>query len=248
MPKAARTGKQPLTDLTRHATRRWRIAAALAILAGVVVASIWVVRSDLFANASLERLSSLIRSWGLWAPLLSVLLMVLQALVAPVPAFLIAVANGIVFGYAGILVSFVGALAGAVAAFAIARALGSLLASMRRRRSRIEEHVRRISSGRGFVIILVARLLPFVSFDVVSYAAGLSSIPLWKFLLATLIGMAPATVIYTVAGVGARSLEMSSRAVVLVSLGILLLSFTVWLIRRLLTPPAGSRGSAHSPR
>jgi uncharacterized membrane protein YdjX (TVP38/TMEM64 family) len=40
-------------------------------------------------------------------------------------------------------------------------------------------------------IVFVSRLLPFVSFDLVSYAAGLTSLSAWRFALATLAGVLP---------------------------------------------------------
>lgn len=48
--------------------------------------------------------------------------------------------------------------------------------------------------------ILVCRLLPFVPFDPVSYAAGLTSIRFRHFFIATGIGQLPATIIYSWAG------------------------------------------------
>lgn len=41
----------------------------------------------------------------------------------------------------------------------------------------------------GFVF--VSRLLPFISFDIVSYAAGLTVLSFWRFALATLAGIVP---------------------------------------------------------
>lgn len=48
--------------------------------------------------------------------------------------------------------------------------------------------------------ILVCRLLPFVPFDPVSYAAGLTSIRFRHFFIATGIGQLPATIVYSWAG------------------------------------------------
>ena len=65
-----------------------------------------------------------ILSFGAWAPVVSGLLMILQALAAPLPAFLITFANGLAFGVLwGGLLSLVSASAAAVA-FGISRALG----------------------------------------------------------------------------------------------------------------------------
>lgn len=43
------------------------------------------------------------------------------------------------------------------------------------------------------IAVFTSRLLPFVSFDLVSYAAGLSSLHFWRFALATLFGIVPAS-------------------------------------------------------
>ncbi len=47
----------------------------------------------------------------------------------------------------------------------------------------------------GAYAVLFARLVP-----VVSYAAGLTSMRFWRFMIATIIGMAPATFIYSFFG------------------------------------------------
>ena len=56
----------------------------------------------------------------------------------------------------------------------------------------VEEH--------GAVLIFVLRLIPLVSFDAISYAAGLSSIRFRAFLLATALGMAPGTFAFVFLG------------------------------------------------
>jgi uncharacterized membrane protein YdjX (TVP38/TMEM64 family) len=52
----------------------------------------------------------------------------------------------------------------------------------------------------GKYTILVCRLLPFMSFDIVSYAAGLTSMGFWPFFLATGVGQLPATIVYSYIG------------------------------------------------
>ncbi len=52
----------------------------------------------------------------------------------------------------------------------------------------------------GAIIILVLRLIPLISFDAISYAAGLSSISFPKFLLATALGMTPGTFLFVYLG------------------------------------------------
>ncbi len=48
--------------------------------------------------------------------------------------------------------------------------------------------------------VLIARLLPFISFDLVSYGAGLTSMRFIPFFVATGIGQLPATIVYSYVG------------------------------------------------
>ncbi len=141
-----------------------------------------------------------ILSYGAWAPVVSAALLVLQALAAFVPSFLLGLANGLAFGaFWGGMLSLVSAALAASISFAIARAVG---------RVPVEAIVGRESLGRadgwferyGAYAVLVARLIPVVSFDAISYAAGLTKIGFWRFLGATTVGMAPATFVYSYLG------------------------------------------------
>lgn len=150
---------------------------------------------------NLDQVVSLIRSWGIAAPLMSILLMITQAIVAPIPAFLITAANGMVFGsFAGALISWIGALAGALTSFYIARLFGNLALGKIVRNRKTIEFIRYAGEKKGFYVIFVSRLLPFISFDIISYMAGLSGIRPWAFISGTGLGMLPATIIYTVIG------------------------------------------------
>ena len=152
-------------------------------------------------DGNLDQVIKLIRSWGVAAPLMSVLLMITQAIVAPLPAFLVTAANGMVFGrFWGVLISWIGALMGALTSFYIARLFGNIALRKIVRNQKTVEFIRHAGEKRGFYVILLSRLLPFISFDIISYMAGLSGIRPWAFILGTGLGMLPATIIYTFIG------------------------------------------------
>lgn len=141
-----------------------------------------------------------ILSYGVWAPVVSAGLMVLQALLAFLPSFILAFANGLAFGvFWGGMLSLVSAAVAAAISFGIAHALG---------RVPVEALVGKSSLGAadkwferyGVYAVLIARLIPVVSFDVISYAAGLTRMSFFRFLAATIIGMTPATFIYSYLG------------------------------------------------
>ena len=60
--------------------------------------------------------------------------------------------------------------------------------------------IERFFDRHGDQSVLIARLLPFVSFDFVSYFAGLTSMPFKGFMIATGIGQLPATIVYSYVG------------------------------------------------
>lgn len=154
----------------------------------------------LFRSMSIESVAGYIRSFGIYAVLVSFLLMVFQSVAAPLPAFLITFANAAIFGWwKGALLSWISSMTGAALCFYIGRILG---------RDAVEKLTSKyaMASVDGFFekygkhTILVCRLLPFVSFDFISYAAGLTSMGFLEFIVATGIGQLPATVVYSYIG------------------------------------------------
>ncbi len=174
-------------------------AAALPLAVPAVREGVGTAVGLLLAGDT-EGLRSYLRSFGLWAPVLSALLMVGQAVAAPLPAFVVTLANGLLFGaFWGGLLSWSSAMAGAALCFWLSRAFGRPLAERLAGRTALEA-ADRFFARHGVQAILAARLLPFVPFDPVSYAAGLTRMSLARFLLATGLGQLPATALYSYAG------------------------------------------------
>jgi uncharacterized membrane protein YdjX (TVP38/TMEM64 family) len=137
-------------------------------------------------------LSENVRAMGAWGPMVVIALMSLAILVSPLPSAPIALAAGAAYGHTwGTLYVAIGSELGAIAAFMLARYLG---------REFVHRHFgARLSTGLAgsqrvlMTTVFVSRLLPFVSFDVVSYAAGLTVLSLPRFALATFAGILPAS-------------------------------------------------------
>lgn len=154
----------------------------------------------LFSKLDVEAVKEYILSFGIWAPIVSFLLMIFQSVAAPLPAFLITFANAGLFGWLkGALLSWSSAMAGAALCFYIARIYGRNTAEKLTSKFALEE-IDKFFDRYGDYAILIARLLPFISFDVVSYAAGLTAIGFWPFFWATGVGQLPATLVYSYVG------------------------------------------------
>lgn len=156
--------------------------------------------ASVLGSANVDAVVEFIRSYGAYAMAFSFALMVFQSVIAPLPAFLITFANAAIFGWwQGAILSWTSSMAGAALCFYLARALG---------RDTVEKYAGKgaLASVEGYFekygsrTILVCRLLPFVSFDAISYFAGLTPIKFWPFFIATGVGQLPATIIYSYVG------------------------------------------------
>lgn len=154
----------------------------------------------MFAGGDFTVVKEFVASYGAYAALISFLLMIFQSVAAPLPAFLITFANANLFGWwQGAILSWTSAMAGAALCFFIARILGRDVAEKLTSKAGLKQ-IDDFFEKYGRNTILICRLLPFVSFDIVSYAAGLTSMSFGSFFIATGIGQLPATIVYSYVG------------------------------------------------
>ena len=180
------------------------IAAALAVLLSYFavpgVREAFNSIGRMFASGDFMVIRQFVDSYGAYAAAVSFMLMILQSVAAPLPAFLITFANASLFGWwKGAILSWTSAMAGAALCFWIARILGRDVVERLTSKAGLEQ-IDDFFEKHGRLSILIARLLPFISFDIVSYAAGLTSMSFGGFLVATGIGQLPATLVYSYVG------------------------------------------------
>lgn len=154
----------------------------------------------MFASGDFTVVKEFVASYGAYAAAISFLLMIFQSVAAPLPAFLLTFANANLFGWwQGALLSWSSAMAGAAVCFFIARILGRDAAEKLTSRAGLAQ-IDTFFEKYGKNTVLICRLLPFVSFDIVSYAAGLTSMSFGAFFVATGLGQLPATIVYSYVG------------------------------------------------
>jgi uncharacterized membrane protein YdjX (TVP38/TMEM64 family) len=189
----------------RSESVRWIRAASMIPLLAIAVAWLLVpaVRSTLAEGVILASRADLpgMRQWaavlGWLAPLVTGVLMIVQAIAAPIPAVLVTAANSFLFGpFWGGLYSIFTANVAAAICYGLGRGYGTLLVDYlvsRQAVLRYESFFRQ----HGWLTVLIARLIPFVPFDPVSYVAGIVRMPFWMFFWATLAGQFPAGMAYS---------------------------------------------------
>lgn len=191
----------------------------------------------MFATGDFHQVEAFVQSYGKYAMVISFMLMILQSVAAPLPAFLITFANASLFGWwQGAILSWTSAMAGAAVCFWIGRVLGRDAVIKLTSKAGLEQ-VDRFFDKHGAMSILIARLLPFISFDIVSYAAGLTSMSFWSFFVATGIGQLPATIVYSYVG---GMLTGGSRKLVMGLMILFALSALVVLMKQVYNEKQGN--------
>ena len=179
---------------------------------------------------------AMLRQWfdglGVWGPVAVIGSMTAAILVSPIPSAPIALSAGAIYGHFwGTLYVLTGSEIGAIAAFGIARFLGYDLLH----RWFGDQLNRGLAGSQNFLmgVVFTSRLLPFISFDIVSYAAGLTSLSFWRFAAATLAGIIPASFLLAHFGSELVADETNRILLAVVLLGVLAAApFAVKLIAR----------------
>lgn len=140
------------------------------------------------STTDIPRLAEALRAWSPWSALASIGLMILHSAL-PLPGEIIALANAMIFGPTlGAVITWIGAMLGAIVAYVAARYLGKIQTPLPidpRLQDRIQRACTRPTS------LLVLRLIPVISFNLINYAAGLCGVGWWTFLWTTAIGILP---------------------------------------------------------
>ena len=173
-----------------------KLLIIVLVVLGIVLAQ---SRWDIAEKFSTENISGWLDSAGIYAPLFYIAMMALAIIFSPIPSLPLDIAAGRYFGpIPGTIYSVIGATLGATISFLLARFLG---------RSIIERFLRghihfctQCSNKLLTKIVFLSRLIPVVSFDVISYGAGLTKMSLPAFMLSTCLGMIPLTFLYNYSG------------------------------------------------
>ncbi|AJY52787.1 MULTISPECIES: TVP38/TMEM64 family protein [Halomonadaceae] len=214
-----------------QASRR-RILCGVGLLAAFLATTLLLWRTGtletLLTGDTLEQ--AVIRL-GPLGPVLVIGLMTLAIVMSPIPSAPIALAAGAAYGHAwGTLYVAIGSGTGALIAFSIARLLGyDALRTWLGVRPTPNLLHRFIGSQNALMVAVFAtRLMPFLSFDVLSYAAGLTPLKAWRFAVATLLGIIPASFLLAHFGDELASSDLRRAGLTVLALGTITLLPLAW--------------------
>ena len=174
--------------------------AATAVVCGGLLA-VEPVRDALSAatRGDLDGLRRELDALGAGAALVLVGLALVHAIV-PFPAEFPTAAAGFVLGFAAGFPLMVAAwTVSCVAAYWLARVVGTPVLDRVVGHERMEAVDRLVARG-GWLALLATRLVPLVPYNIVSYTAGVTRVPLGRFTWTTAVGVAPLTALTALLG------------------------------------------------
>ena len=153
---------------------------------------VYIIIAKLFVNPIYE-----LQFWGIF---LFIGIMAIQGLLVPIPSEIVLLSTGMIWGWLfGGIMGIIGSMAASLLCFYISRKGGRPLAEKFIGESGLEMADKMIQKY-GIKAIIISRFIPFISFDVISYASGLVDIDVKKYSIGTLIGSIFRAFFYSVWG------------------------------------------------
>ena len=141
---------------------------------------VYTIVAEWFVNPIYE-----LQFWGIF---LFIGIMAIQGLLVPIPSEVVLLSTGMTWGwFFGGIMGIIGSMAASLLCFYISRKGGRPLAKKFVGESGLDMADNLIKKY-GITAIIISRFIPFISFDVISYASGLVDIDVKKYSIGTFIG------------------------------------------------------------
>lgn len=145
-----------------------------------------------YSNMSIAEIKTSIKSYGAWAPLIYILIYQIRPFIL-LPAAMASVAAGIIWGWEALIYIYLASIICATWQFFIARyfARDAVEKMVNAKAEAIKKYVEKNS----MVSVIFIRMIPNVGFDIQNLILGLTKIKYWKYILGTIIGILPGSII-----------------------------------------------------
>lgn len=163
---------------------------------------------------------------GSWGPILFILMQIAQVFLAPIPGQVIGLLGGYLFGpLLGIVYMMIGALIGFTLIFIFSRKFGRPFVTFFVSEKMMDKFDR-YTKEKGAMIFFLIFLLPGFPDDVISFIAGLTTIPIRTLVVISVVGRLPGYVALNLTGNGLTSDDLNP--IVVVGVAFVFLSLIVW--------------------
>ena len=208
--------------------RKKALIALAAILFLTLIILYFSAHFHAFFN-DVNKFKNFVLSYGPWAPVVLILLQILQVIIAPIPGQIAGFASGYIFGtIKGTIYTMIGTVIGSFIVFVLARKLGRPFVEKVIDKNTLKKFDC-ISEEKGVYALFLIYLLPAFPDDAVSFMAGLTKIPIKRLMLITFLGRLPGLLILNMLGSGVANSNIKF-SVILFSI-LMVVSFFVYIYK-----------------
>ena len=170
-----------------------------------------------------ERITNWVSDFGWMGPTMLILAMVAQMFLIVIPSVALMVVSILAYGpIFGSLIIFAAIFTASSVGYFIGRYFGPVIVEKLigpSNKIKIEDFI----EDYGFWAVIVTRINPFLSNDAISFVGGILKMGYWRFIGATLVGIAPLTIFIAIIGNSTDGLKTGLLWGSLVSLAIFIL-------------------------
>jgi uncharacterized membrane protein YdjX (TVP38/TMEM64 family) len=191
--RSAGSSTDPSGRVTAWVRSPWLRLAVLGVM--IVLAVVVTLAAD---DLSLAAVRETVGGLGALGPLVYVGLYALVTVLL-LPATPFTILAGVLFGpVVGSVTALAGATLGATLTFLVGRVIGR--GAVEQLSGRRVQAIDGFLAERGFVSMLLMRLVPLFPFNVLNLVSGVTALGLRDYVLATAVGIVPGTVLLAAAG------------------------------------------------
>ncbi|MBT7928724.1 TVP38/TMEM64 family protein, partial [Candidatus Peregrinibacteria bacterium] len=155
---------------------------------------------------SQEAIRDYVNQFGVFAPVMFIILQIAQVVLAPISHYTVSIAGGFIFGtWLGFLYNFIGRVIGTAIAFYIGRYLGRKIIKHIVKPETIKKYDYYFDKGK--LLLFLAYFLPLFPDDELSYLAGISALKPRIFLPLMIIGHVSGSLALAYVGNGIKSVK-----------------------------------------
>lgn len=148
---------------------------------------------------SIETFREFIAGFGIWAPLIFLLIQIVQVIIPILPGAIGCIAGVIIFGpWMGILYNYIGICIGSIMVFSLSRRYGQQFVKGIIQEKSYEKYIGWVDRGKKFdTMFAFAIFFPLAPDDLLCYIAGLTKMKLRKFVVIILLGKPLSIALYS---------------------------------------------------
>ncbi len=156
-----------------------------------------------------ETIEDYVKGFGFWGPVILIGLYIFTA-VFMLPVLPLTVAGGVLFGFVpGSLYSMIGMIIGSALVFFSARSFASIPIKnfLLKYTEKFYYYYQKLGQS-GFPAVFVSRLIPVAPFNILTLVLALTSIRSKDFVYGTIVGVFPATLLYSYVGLSLMTFDV----------------------------------------